>query len=94
MVDVASFALSLVLINSQQGDNGLVEGVVASFIGLIVFLSIYAVIRAARGVPARRLFLVAGSLNLAIGAVALLTIGVLFIVAGVLLLHADTEGTE
>jgi hypothetical protein len=94
MVDVASFVLYLVLINSQQGDNGLVEGVVATFIGLIVFLSIYAVIRAARGVPARRLFLVAGSLNLAIGLVALLTVGILFVVAGVLLLYAGTEGTE
>ena len=93
-VNVVAFVLYVVLLHSQQGDNGLLVGQLATFIGLIACLSIYAATLAVRGRPTRRYFLVAGSLNVAIGVVALFSVGALFLVSGALLLYGAGEGHD
>ncbi len=93
-LDVAIFFLYLAIVHSQQGDNGIAIALIATFIGLLAVLSIYAAV-AARGKTSRVMFLIAGALNFGVGVLALASIGFLFIIAGALLLSGGaTRGSR
>jgi hypothetical protein len=93
VMDVAALILWLILVHSQEGDNGITIAFSGSFIAFLAGLSIAAAITAARGRPSRILLLTAGAVNIGIGVLGILSIGVLFIVAGVLLLSAEISNT-